>query len=624
MNSDPLQRRMFAQQIMAQHARANQPMGILASSPQLMGAVQGFKDGGAVKGYQAGGLKVGQSTPLNQIYGSNIPAPDFSGPLYKGIGGQRRKEQEIARIKQTELEKLKQSGFDDVGPTISIEDAKKAPSFYEVPEPAVNAQEKKTNEENVIVDDMRDSNVNKENQGTNKYAGTDESGVANLINQKLVNGLATETKEDASLTETSQTTSNDIQTKAAKSVEEWKKKLTKTDKKYEATNKKSEVMYNEVKKVLEETDEDIDLDGIERIAKKTLGLKDKEAYDEDRLTSFWMAMIKGGLATAAGESSNALTNIAKGLSFGVASYGKDINNINDQEREDRKELAKMKYDLVKDEKTARIAKRTLKLQGYQALATIENRKNEFESTQAYQKERDLIKDELAFANLDLNVAQVFNKIELEGANHDLRVAAFNLDVKKQKQFIEQSNLKLNQDYKLGTMTKEMKNVYSLGTDFVTFDEKTKTYTYTDKGESALLASVASKTQLTDLKTSAKKVAAGKIIEGFKYQSEDAAEKAYYYYVGITKPKIEALTKTEKGITGLKPEIIKKRTAEILADFAKNTGGSNTGGSGGDTSGTIRKQSPTVFDKTPDKATIEKLVAEGFNQIKVGEKIFNID
>lgn len=57
MNSDPLQRRMFAQQILAQHARANQPMGILASSPQLMGAVQGYANGGAVKGYQAGGFE---------------------------------------------------------------------------------------------------------------------------------------------------------------------------------------------------------------------------------------------------------------------------------------------------------------------------------------------------------------------------------------------------------------------------------------------------------------------------------------------------------------------------------------------------------------------------------------
>ena len=81
---------------------------------------------------------------------------------------------------------------------------------------------------------------------------------------------------------------------------------------------------------------------------------------------------------------------------------------------------------------------------------------------------------------------------------------------------------------------------------------------TDKASQGTF-SVAQK--LTDLKTSAKKVAAGKIIEGFKYQSEDAAEKAYYYYVGITKPKIDALTKTEKGITGLKPELIKKRTSE---------------------------------------------------------------
>ena len=46
MNNNPLQRRMFAQQLMNRHNMANQPMGILASSPQLMNAAQGFKDGG--------------------------------------------------------------------------------------------------------------------------------------------------------------------------------------------------------------------------------------------------------------------------------------------------------------------------------------------------------------------------------------------------------------------------------------------------------------------------------------------------------------------------------------------------------------------------------------------------
>jgi len=50
MMDDPLKRRMFAQPV-----RANQPMGILASSPQLMNTVQGYANGGAVKGYENGG-----------------------------------------------------------------------------------------------------------------------------------------------------------------------------------------------------------------------------------------------------------------------------------------------------------------------------------------------------------------------------------------------------------------------------------------------------------------------------------------------------------------------------------------------------------------------------------------
>ena len=529
---------MFAQQMMNQHNRANQPMGILASSPQLMNAAQGFKDGGMVKGYEGGGLEVGQSTPLNQIYGSNIPAPDFSGPLYKGIGGGKRKEQEIARIKQTELEKLKQSGFGDVGPTISVEDAKNSPRFFEQVEPAIVSQEKKTNEENVIVDDMRDSGINKDNQGTDKYAGTDDVGVANLINQKLVNGLATETKEtDVLVPKTS-----DIQKKATASLEAWKKKLIKTDKTYEVSEKKSQTMLAEVQKVLEETDEEIDLAGIERMAKKTLGLKEGKEYDEDRLTSFWMAMIKGGLATAAGESSNALTNIAKGLGFGVEAYGKDLNAINEDEREDRKALAKMKFDLIRDEKTARIAKRTLKLQGYSTLATMEQKQNMFESKEAYQKERDMIKDQMAFANLDLVATQTFNKIGIEGATHDLRIAAFALDKQKQKDFVKANNDKLNQDYKLNIMTKEMKNVNSLGDNYVKFDEKTKTFSYTPLGESALIASIASKTTLTDLKTTAKQNAKSKEVFGNKYATEKEAESAYYKYEGQFKDRLTAIYK----------------------------------------------------------------------------------
>ena len=52
--NDPLKRRMFTQPM-----NPNQAMGILASSPELMGAVQQrFANGGEVKGYQDGGVNL--------------------------------------------------------------------------------------------------------------------------------------------------------------------------------------------------------------------------------------------------------------------------------------------------------------------------------------------------------------------------------------------------------------------------------------------------------------------------------------------------------------------------------------------------------------------------------------
>ena len=148
MMDDPLKRRMFAQPV-----RANQPMGILASSPQLMNTVQGYANGGAVQGYNLGGYEVGQSIPLNQIYGSNIESLNFDSPLYKGIGGQKRKQQAIENRRLSELEKLKKSGFDDTQPTISIDQAKKSSRFFDIPEPNVNSKATKNNEQKVMVDD---------------------------------------------------------------------------------------------------------------------------------------------------------------------------------------------------------------------------------------------------------------------------------------------------------------------------------------------------------------------------------------------------------------------------------------------------------------------------------------
>ena len=74
---DPLKRRMFAQQVMNMY-NSRQPIGILASSPELMGAVQNYAGGGAVKGYQVGGVEGRRQQRIkNNPVGANFSLSDI-------------------------------------------------------------------------------------------------------------------------------------------------------------------------------------------------------------------------------------------------------------------------------------------------------------------------------------------------------------------------------------------------------------------------------------------------------------------------------------------------------------------------------------------------------------------
>tara|TARA_R100000697_G_scaffold79603_1_gene91761 strand:- start:4307 stop:6019 length:1713 start_codon:yes stop_codon:yes gene_type:complete len=101
--------------------------------------------------------------------------------------------------------------------------------------------------------------------------------------------------------------------------------------------------------------EDVNIEEISKQAKEVLGIEPGK-LDKKRKDAFYFNIIKAGLAIAAGGDSNALTNIAKGLSFGINEYGKDISALNEEERENRKEFANLKYRMIKDEETANIAK----------------------------------------------------------------------------------------------------------------------------------------------------------------------------------------------------------------------------------------------------------------------------
>ena len=572
---DPLKRRMFAQQVMNMY-NSRQPMGILASSPELMGAVQNYAGGGAVKGYQDGGVQsiadsfnergfsvLAVPTILKQnpniTYDKNlkkfIPKDNLNRSLDLPAESQMDKK-ETQQDKNLKI--IKQQG--EFGVTPEKENIMQVDDFQSDTQPKFVAPEAQL-----------DDAPGKINQTTEN--------ILKPADDKPADDKPKDTKKSSFLTD------------VASSYEAFKDKLTKIDRRYEVDDAKRTNYMQKIESLMEEEEDEISLEDVDKKAREVLDLKEGQ-YDDDRVTAFWMSMIKGGLATAAGESENALTNISKGLLFGVESFGKDLNQINQQEREDRKSLAKIRYDLMKDEKAAKIAERTLKIQAYGELAKLEENKFQFKTELEYKTARNKITDELAFAKLDLTAAQALQSMKLEAETFDLKVQELALNKKKQDDYVKLTEKQLSAQLRDKASTKEIKNIYALGADYATYEDGQ--FTFTDKGKAMLIAATTNKTKFTDLVTTAKAVAANKKIKGYSYDTVDKAEDAYYYYEGITKPALEALVKTTKDrLGGIDNDEYRKQEKIILQQFAKDTGGTLDTTTGG---GSFRKMPQAVIDK----------------------------
>ena len=608
---------MFAQQLMNRHNMANQPMGILASSPQLMNAAQGFKDGGQVvkakdgvyntnnKNYVpretiTGTVDVANSgtyAVINPDFGKVEGAPPFITNVElakKQLGENQNVGEPKENIKSvSELEQQQYTGDPDaLKKLMEKKDSKGGGN-----DPIVDDYGEKKSATN---DNMQPGVTNNQGLGENEGPGV----LINETNAKLTQtdkelkeaipegknlGLKTDTsKFDAKITE------------AANSYEKHKAKLGKTDNRYNADDAKRKDYMGKIEGIIEEEEDDIDLNSVDKKAREVLGLK-KGEYDDDKVTAFWMSMIKGGLATAAGESGNALTNIAKGLAFGVESYGKDLNSISEDEREDRQNLAKMKYNLMKDEKSAKTAERTLRIQAYGELAKIDENKYQFKTENEYKVARNVILDNMAMAKLDLTSMQVLNGMKMGDLNYEAKIREISLNEDKQKDYVRLTEKQLSMQLRDKASTKEIKNIFALGSDYATYEDGE--FEFTTKGRAMLIASVATKTTFTDLARTAKSVAATGKIRGYKFGSADATEKAYYYYEGITKPAIKALSGDTKDFRGVNKEAIAAGTKKLLDQFAKDTGGSLIDGSVGEVNVAFRSMPQQIIDKNyKDKDT----------------------
>ena len=340
---NPLQRRLFRLQ---QPGMSRQPMGILASSPQMMEAARRNMNQGPLPGFQTGGSVNVLQNPA--IYGNQNPfmttGPNPVRAVRTSIGDP------MAGVTGPDLEFYGTTGTRPPAPLtrrdpkITETDAalmSQSPDEIEAAldvsfDSAAEKRKKKT-----TGDEINESNSGALGADRTKKLGEDLRSNINTLRastERIIKGAPT--KDDVMI--------------AGKSVNQ---------------------AYDDLFAAMDEEPKafsDYSLADYEDAALEALGFDKKgvkETADEDRKTAFWMSLMKAGLATAAGESQNTITNLARGLSFGLESYGKDISKITDQEREDNRQVAAMKLTLLKDDRDLDLMKRANKIQKAQALAT---------------------------------------------------------------------------------------------------------------------------------------------------------------------------------------------------------------------------------------------------------------
>lgn len=570
---NPLSRRMFRQPV-----RANQPMGILASSPQLMGAVQGYANGGAVKGYENGGgfFRNYSTSPLANIIES-IKGPKFK----KGPEGET-----LANIAQRSLQS-------DVSPVIPGANQIAVNPFEINKRQAVFTPEKgistgvdgEVTTSGDIKEQLKKSDKDKgtldfeTTPKTSKFEDIDPSAVINDKNKKA---LDKEKKAD-----TSDPSKGDFEagttTPKFKELRDAKDKLAKVQ---ETINKPDpgapvvqqfKTVLDEIQTELNKKGEELTAEEVDKQARKYAGLEDNADYDEDKHTAFWMALIKGGLATAAGESSNALTNIAKGLSIGVDAYGKDISNINAEERADRKALGEARYKVVQDSKNEQLALRTAKVQYLQNKAQLLQSSEQFKESMDFKKVQEANNTAFKAATFEVQMFQAINNANIAGETLELKKQSLAQDKDLREKTLDATIKSLESKERMNLLGEDAKRVLALGDEYATYkDGKLKV---TDDGRELLETFMMSKAtgKLTDLMESVKNAKETLEVGGVKYSNaKDAKKAAFLYYKGGFADKI---AKAKEDPT--KSENLTQIIDGLTKQFADRSGGTFGGQSNND-------------------------------------------
>jgi|TARA_R110002124_G_scaffold66931_1_gene181924 hypothetical protein len=305
--NNPLNRKMFREAGMSK-----QPMGILASSPELMNAAKGYNGGGAV----------GSTGGLNQTY--NKPKFEFFNTPGENLG-------------------LGEIGTSKIGDKLKEEKLKKELENKNID----TSLESKT--------DINDTNKNiLDNEKKEDFDPMKLMPFGQNLNIRGKQNLSA--AEDPSLIGASGDVTTAMQKVATATTKDFK------DTNIAGTTYNKAI--NDLTSQIDKEGREIGLDDVYDEGIKLLNYDPRDLeknYDADRRQAFWFNLMNAGLQIAAGESPNALTNVAKGLGAGLQSFGKDVGDLKDDLREDRKESTNVMYRLLGNKRSEQLAKEALEL-----------------------------------------------------------------------------------------------------------------------------------------------------------------------------------------------------------------------------------------------------------------------
>ena len=342
--NDPFNRKMFRQAGMSK-----QPMGILASSPQLMNAV---------KGYNLGGINVNDTPPpmMQDITTASLQIPAYGTKRYSLTG-------EIKPTTRPGSSVLEDPDLTNETPLALLK--KQAEEKNKIIDTSLETKPNIINDTNKkIIDEKKKTTPEEE---ANKFGvkklkpsftgGTDETKSTATVDD-LYGGVSDKIKDEAKMIGVAYD-------KLQRNTADLK------DMEFLGTTYNKEAAKQI--ELLKDEGKDFTIADAKEVAKK-MGFADPEKMDaqyaEDKEASFWLNMMKAGAAMAAGGSSNTLTNFAKGFTVGLEGYGKDIGQLRKELRADKKEASKTIYGLLKDGRSETLAKRALDLQKSAAITNL--------------------------------------------------------------------------------------------------------------------------------------------------------------------------------------------------------------------------------------------------------------